>query len=285
MKEKSWICTLIVQLSLCIAVYTALNTGHNLLIHEGRPPIDMHFLTVAGGFRPLQKQTLLLQQMATVAKTFKARFVVDISEVGGSDPLLRNATSHLALKSMPWYTTGASEGQEKTYFLKKIKIAYGQTLDIIALDTVLFQDPSSSCGKDQIQWLTRTLKESDSDWRVVIGFHQLISCDYNFWKVKEEAPFEPLHKILLEHGVDAYMSMKICDGHIHGQAKESNDAGLMDKGPYLTSMDQNLVIKDEAVDGFFLHRISSLEMVTFVVKLTGEVEHGAPFKQRGKAAM
>ncbi|KAI3443996.1 hypothetical protein Pfo_000661 [Paulownia fortunei] len=281
MKEKSWVCTLITQLCLCIAAYIAISIGqpqkltHGNISSEGRP-IDMYFISVAGGFRLLEEQTLLLQQMVKVQKTYKAHFVVDISELGESDPLLQN---------VHFWGFG---GQGETYFLKKIKIPYGQTLDIIALDTILFQGPSSIRGNDQILWLTRTLKESDSNWKIVVGFHQLISCDYNISKMEQEAPFEPLHRILLHYGVDAYMSMKTCAGHVQEGALGFSDAGPMYEGPYLTAMNQNLFFKDssrETVDGFLLHRVSSLEMVTFAVKLTGEVEQILSFQQRGRAVM
>ncbi|KAL0403997.1 UNVERIFIED_CONTAM: hypothetical protein Sradi_2040500, partial [Sesamum radiatum] len=67
MKEKSWACTLITQLSLCIAAYVALNIGqpqkvtHGIISSVGGLT-DMYFISVAGGFRPLEEQNLLLQQ-------------------------------------------------------------------------------------------------------------------------------------------------------------------------------------------------------------------------------
>ncbi|KAL0451641.1 UNVERIFIED_CONTAM: hypothetical protein Slati_1142200 [Sesamum latifolium] len=95
MKEKSWACTLITQLSLCIAAYVALNIGQPQKVTHGSissvaGPTDMYFISVAGGFRPLEEQSLLLQQMMKVAKTYKARFVVSISELGESDSFLQN---------------------------------------------------------------------------------------------------------------------------------------------------------------------------------------------------
>ncbi|KAL0291002.1 UNVERIFIED_CONTAM: hypothetical protein Scaly_2542000 [Sesamum calycinum] len=144
MKEKSWACTLITQLSLCIAAYIALNIGQPQKDTHGSisnvcGPTDMYFISVAGGFRPLKERDLLLQQMMKVAKTYKVRFVVSISELGESDSLLQNAMMFSDLQKMPWYTSGALGGQAQPYFLKKVEIPYGQTLDFIALDTVLFQ--------------------------------------------------------------------------------------------------------------------------------------------------
>ncbi|PIN09064.1 Acid phosphatase [Handroanthus impetiginosus] len=286
MKEKSWVCTLITQLSLCVAVYIALNVGqpqkytHGKISNGGRP-IDMYFISVAGGFRPLEEQALLLQQMAKVAKIYKARFVVDITELGESDPLLQNAMKFPELRNVPWYTTGASGRQGATYFLKKIKIPYRQTLDVIVLDTMLFQDVSSMHGNDQILWLTRTLNESNTDWRIVIGFHQLFSCDYNSWKMEEENPFKHLHNILLRYGVDAYISMKTCAGVAMGLS----DTAPMNKRLYLTAINQNFASKEETINGFLLHQVSSLEMVTFIVKPTGEVDDEISFQQRGRAVM
>ncbi|KAL0358301.1 UNVERIFIED_CONTAM: hypothetical protein Sangu_0679500 [Sesamum angustifolium] len=98
MKEKSWACTLITQLSLCIAAYIALNIGQPQKVTHGSissvgGSTDMYFISVAGGFRPLEEQDLLLQQMMKVAKTYKVRFVVSISELGESDSLLQNVSS------------------------------------------------------------------------------------------------------------------------------------------------------------------------------------------------
>ncbi|KAL3840690.1 hypothetical protein ACJIZ3_025281 [Penstemon smallii] len=256
MKEKSWVCTLITQLSLCVAAYFALNLGqpqqknsYRNILSQDRP-LDMHFISVAGGFRPLREQTLLLKQMANVVKIYNARVVVDISELGESDPLLNNATLYNYLQNIPWYTTGTLAGQGQTYFLKKFKIPNGRSLYIIAVDTTLFQDSSSVAGNDQIQWLRRTLNESNGDWRIVVGFHHLGSCDYKTRKLEEKHPFELLQNILLHYGVDAYMSKDICAGNN---------------------------------EGFLLHRVSSLEMVTFFVKLTGETEHKLSFQQRDEA--
>ncbi|XP_011084008.1 uncharacterized protein LOC105166369 isoform X3 [Sesamum indicum] len=265
MKEKSWACTLITQLSLCIAAYIALNIGQPQKVTHGSissvgGPTDMYFISVAGGFRPLEEQNLLLQQAAMFSD----------------------------LQKMPWYTSGALGGQAQPYFLKKVKIPYGQTLDFIALDTVLFQDPSSVRGNDQILWLTKTLKESDSDWRIVVGFHPLISCDYNIQKIGKETSFEPLHTMLQQYGADAYMSMKTCAGHLQGEAMWLSDIGRVNKGPHITAVNPNLASKDysrETVNGFLLHRVNSLEMVTFVVSLNGEVEHKLSIQQRGRAVM
>lgn len=50
-------------------------------------PLDLYFISVRGGFRPLNQQTHLLKQMEKAAKTYKARFVINISELGEDDQL------------------------------------------------------------------------------------------------------------------------------------------------------------------------------------------------------
>ncbi|XP_022882841.1 uncharacterized protein LOC111399643 isoform X1 [Olea europaea var. sylvestris] len=261
MKEKSWVCTVFTQLILCIALFIALNIGESQKRskNEGRV-IDVFFVSVDGGFRPLEEQTLLLKQMEKVVKSYRARFIVTISELGESDPLLQNATQYPELQKIPWYTTGALKGGGgANYFLKKIEIPYGQTLDIIALNTGLLQNSSSVPENEQLQWLTTTLKESSSNWKIVFGFHHLVTSEDNVQK--REPIFERLYSILLNYGVNAYWSWR---------------AG---------TVNQNIVQQKEMVNGFLLHRVSPLEIVTYLVKLTGEVVQSSALQQMGKEVM
>ncbi|KAL2481170.1 Calcineurin-like metallo-phosphoesterase superfamily protein [Abeliophyllum distichum] len=286
MKENSWICTIFTQLTLCIALYIALNIGQpqkhifGNSKNEGRP-IDMYFISIAGGFRPLEEQTLLLKQMEKVVTSYKARFIVNINELGESDPLLQNATWYPELQKLPWYTTRALKGEGANYFLQKIKIPYGQTLDIIALNTGLLQGSSSIPENEQLQWLTTTLKESSSDWKIVFGFHQLVTSEDHVQKM--EPIFERLYSIFLNYGVNAYWSWR-ADNVLGGTVRLSN-ADPMDKRPYLTAANQNLVHNKEMVNGFLLHRVSPLEIVTYLVKLTGEVVQISALQQMGKEVM
>ncbi|KAK6156601.1 hypothetical protein DH2020_010849 [Rehmannia glutinosa] len=251
-------------------VYIALSIGqpqrltHGNISSEGRP-IDMYFISVAGGLDHLKYKPFCFNRCRRPIRQVLWSTLVNLGNL---------------IRSCRMYTSGALGGQMETYFLKKIKTPYGQTLDIIALDTVLFQDPSKVRADNQILWLTRILKESDSDWKIAVGFHQLITSDYNIWKMEEKTSLESLHGILLQYGVDAYISMKTCS-HI-----QEGTMGLsMNKGPYLTATNQNLIFKEETVNGFLLHQLSSLEMDTFAVKLTGEVEHKLSLQQRGRAVM
>ncbi|GER27046.1 calcineurin-like metallo-phosphoesterase super family protein [Striga asiatica] len=152
---------------------------------------------------PLIISNSMLLKIAKGQRTYKARFVIDVSELGEFSPLLQN----------------------------KIEIPYG-TLDIIALDAILFQDHSSVCANDQIQWLTRILKESDSEWKVVFGECKIL-------KMENGSPFEPLWSILLQYGENAYISTKSC-------ADQGQRFGVssMDRGSYFTAVNQNFVFKE-----------------------------------------
>lgn len=71
MEKKSWVVTLITQLSLCFGLFLVLNIGRpqsQKPIYQkkssDRAPLDIHFISVRGGFRPLEEQTLLLKQVS-----------------------------------------------------------------------------------------------------------------------------------------------------------------------------------------------------------------------------
>lgn len=99
MGKPSWVRTVITQLSLCLAVLLAFNLGRpweKPMSHSSSGssrPLDLYFISVRGGFRPLNQQTHLLKQMEKAAKTYEARFVINISELGEDDPLTQNEQS------------------------------------------------------------------------------------------------------------------------------------------------------------------------------------------------
>ncbi|KAA8535315.1 hypothetical protein F0562_030318 [Nyssa sinensis] len=235
------------------------------------------------GLDHLNEQTLLLRQIEKVVKAYKARFVLNISELGEDDQLMLNATWYFQSLKVPWYTTRALKGQGANYFLKQIEIPFGKTLDVIACG---YWDPSSGNGNDQLDWVTRMLKASNSSWRIVIGFHPLVPCDENVDQMEAKQIFEPLHNILLEYGATAYLSGQSCaDNAPKGGNAHISNAGPTDNGPYFTCIDQRLVLNKKIFNGFLLHRVSSLELVTYFVTLTGEVVHRIALQQRGKEVM
>ncbi|KAM7472940.1 hypothetical protein LguiA_011123 [Lonicera macranthoides] len=268
-KKPSWVCTLATQFSLCLALYVFLNMGQPQRTSFRTGSVkDVYFISVIGGFRPLDQQTLLLKQIEKAVKAYKARFVVNISKLGEDDPLMHNATLYFHSK-IPWYTTRALKGPQVDYFVKQIKIPYGKTLDVIALNTGSLQDSPIGNANDHLKWLTRTLEASSSNWRIVVGFHPLVACNENIERIEARQAFELLHHIFLKHGVDVYLS----------------GADQTDKGPYFTTVDKNLVTRKEMVNGFLLHRVGSLEIVTYLVSLKGEVVNRIYIKQRGRGVM
>ncbi|CAL5376196.1 unnamed protein product [Camellia sinensis] len=255
MERKSWVCTLITQISLCFALFVALQIGRpqKPIIYHNTTETSHHeiyFISVRGGSRPPKQQTDLLKQMAEVVKMYKARFVINISELGEDDPLMLNAT----------YTTKASKLRGAGYFVKQVKIPYGQTLDVIFVDTSSLQDTSNDGQNDQLNWLMRTLEASNASWRIIAGFHSIVACDKNIEQMETKEAVEPLHRIFLKYGVNAYLSGQPCANSFHTDNDISN-RGPVTKGLYFTTMHQRPVFK-KTVNGFLLHRVSSLEIVS-----------------------
>jgi hypothetical protein len=64
MEKSSCLCTIFTQVSLCFALYLALNLGQPIYRNrrESRA-LDLYFISVRGGFRPLKQQTHLLKQV------------------------------------------------------------------------------------------------------------------------------------------------------------------------------------------------------------------------------
>lgn len=285
MEKPSWICTVVTQLSLLLSLFLAFNLGqlHDSLFSQsksGGRPLDLYFISVTGGFRSLKQQTHLLKQMEKVVRTYKARFIVDISEHGEDDPLMQNGTWHFSSLNVPWFTTGASDGQGTGCFIRKIKMHYGNTLDIVGIDTPSLRDPSIDSKINQLQWLTRTLEATDSIWSIVVGFHPLANCGEKKEQIGAERCFEPLHQIFLEFGVNAYLSQHGCTSYaLERGIAYIGTPGPTVKEPYLING------RDLIGDGFLLHKVSSLEIVTYFVDSIGEFVSRITLQQRGKEIM
>lgn len=62
MKKPSCFCTIFTQVSLCFALYLALNLGQPIYSNRSDSrALDLYFISVKGGFRPLKQQTQLLK--------------------------------------------------------------------------------------------------------------------------------------------------------------------------------------------------------------------------------
>ncbi|GFS42979.1 hypothetical protein Acr_00g0082880 [Actinidia rufa] len=129
-------------------------------------------------------------------------------------------------------------------------------------------------GRDQLQWLSRTLKASDSSWRIVAGFHPIIACDENIEQTETNQSFVSVRDMFLKYGVNAYLSGQACPNLVHkGYIAQISNQGPFNEGPCFTTIDRRMLFHKETVNGFFLHRVSSLELVTYFISLSGEVAH------------
>nr|GLL20308.1 uncharacterized protein LOC109191771 isoform X1 [Ipomoea trifida] len=286
MGRGSWVCTLFTQVALCFALYVVLNTGQfQRSLYGDNDSADPYFISVSGGFRPLQEQIHLLKQMEMVAKKNRAKFVINISELGEGDPLMQNATQYYQSLEIPWYTLQALKGQSGNYYLKHIEVTHGRTLDLIAIDTTLYQDVSSSKKEEQLKWLINILEDSQSYWHIVVGFHPLVACGEDVKDRKIEKSFEPLIRIFLKYGVNAYLSRKACNNSVHkGDLDDSSNVSPV-YGPDMISANQEFLYSMEITNGFLLHKVTDLEIVTYFVTSEGDFVRKVALQPRGKANM
>ncbi|XP_062157605.1 uncharacterized protein LOC133865250 isoform X1 [Alnus glutinosa] len=294
MEKPSWFCTIFTQVLLCFALYLALNLGQpQKAVYQNRV-LDLHFISVRGGFRPLKQQTHLLRLMEKVAKTYKASFVVNTSELGEDDPLMQNGTLLFPSLKVPCtcrYTTRTKEGHGASCFLEQIKLPYGKTLDIIGVDTGSLQElvltgSLSESGQNQLHWLTRTLEATNSNWRMVVGFNPLVVCEEKKEELEAKQFYEPLQRIFLRFGVNVYLSGQGCTNHVQpGNIAYIGNPAPGENESYVASVNGKSVFNGELVNGFLLHKVSSLEIVTYFISLAGEIVHRTVIQQRGKEVM
>ncbi|XP_031382813.1 uncharacterized protein LOC116196977 isoform X2 [Punica granatum] len=301
MERPSWVCTVFTQLFLCVALYVALNLGQPRNLGSNRQPagsgrirgganvvLDFHFVTVrGGGFRPPLQQARLLK---LVSKTFNAKFVINISELGEDDPLMQNGTQNLAMLKVPWYTTAKASNGSKGCFHEQIKLPFGKTLDIIGIDTYLSVDPESMgssnvLGDEQHRWITRTLEAIRGDWSIVVGFHPLISCNENKEQAEENRDPIHLHDLLAKFGVNMYLSGLdcTCSNCQGGLAYFENPSLASKKQEAASSYGRSSILSREVV--LLLHRVTRLKIVTYFVNVDGEIVHRTILRQQGKEVM
>ncbi|KAF7806510.1 Metallo-dependent phosphatase-like [Senna tora] len=299
MGKTTWVCTVVTQISLCFALYVALNLGQpqNFIKRSGSTPLDLFFISVNGGFRPLQQQFDLLKQMEKMAKTYKVGFIVSSSELGEDDPLMQNATQQFPSLRLPWYTTcssRASEEQEVGCFKENITISNGKTLDIIGVDTELLHKDSAlrgsvsgnNSGKNQLHWLIRTLETSTSNWRIVIGYQPLVACGENKEQMEKQRVFKYLQHIFMKFAVNVYLSGQDCSNHVHeGSVAYIGNPSLNQKEPYSVFLSGSSFFSRDLANGFLLHRVNSEQIVTYYITSAGEVVYKTVLQQRGREVM
>ncbi|XP_042509061.1 uncharacterized protein LOC122084686 [Macadamia integrifolia] len=299
MGKRSWVSTLLTQACLCFALYLSFHLGEREIPIYSRTsgrgtPLDLYFLSVRGGYRLPQQQRHLLQQMEKVAKTYRAKFVVDISELGDDDPLMLNGTLlRFPSLKVPWYTTRTSQGEGKEYFLKQITITHGQVLTLIGLDTGPLQGyqhtgQQRGMASNQLQWLTRILGVTDSNWRIVAGFHPLAVCEEDEVQMETMHVSEPLQRIFLKFGVNTFLSKQGCSNFYirQGSITYIGIPGPMDRENNRTSsVNKSFTFHRDMDDGFILHRVSPLEIVSYLINSAGQVVSRSKLHQRGREVM
>ncbi|PPR81829.1 hypothetical protein GOBAR_AA38885 [Gossypium barbadense] len=305
----SWLRTLGIQLSLCFALYIVLNLGQpqKLVYNDNGSPFDLYFISVRGGFRSLQEQTHLLKLMGNVAKAYDLKFVVNISELGEDDPLMQNVTRLSPLLNVPWYTTGGSKHDGFGCFLHQVKLPRGRMLDILSLNTTSLQVVTClsdlafkffvHCKYDEIgcgitEWQEgQFVKLADKDIksnhkRMVVGFHPLVACKENEEEFTAKLIDEPLHHIFVKFGVNVYLSQQGCFSYaLQDNVAYIGNPGLIKENSCLGSGNGRYRIRTEMTDGFLLHRLGSLEMVTYFVTSAGEIVNKIVVQQRGRQVM
>lgn len=299
MEKTSCAYTVLIQLCLCCALYIALNLGHpqtllntNATQHDD----DIYFISVNGGFRTFNQQLHLLNMMEKVAKAYKASFVVCSSELGGDDPLMQNATLRFPSLRLPWYTTyttraAKSGGEEVGCFEQKINLSNGKTLDIIGVDIQALQDSISRRSlsgnkNNQLHWLLRTLQANSSNWRIVVGYQPLLICEQNKENMKKMKAFEHLHHLFMKFAVDVYLSGQDCTIQVpDNRVAYIGNPGLNEKESYSVFLNGKSVFSRELANGFLLHQVSSMQIVTYYVSLAGEVAFKTVLQEKSTEVM
>ncbi|CAN6202287.1 unnamed protein product [Urochloa humidicola] len=286
-RQLPWRCTVAVQAALCLALYAAFSIGEPQLFPRGGGGVDalgrgsrgggVAFLSVAGGERAPANQARLLRQMGAVAKGYEVKFVLDVAQSGENDPLWKNASKYIEALNIPWYYTMSSHGRILGNFVKKVNMSYDQVLDIVGLDTGAVQEPLqdgkiSASYREQTKWLERSLALTSGNWKIVVGYNPLAVCN----EVEEPEImkfYTPFQRIFAKYEVDAYISMGEFCGYFH------RDNSMLYVGHPSPSGDQT------GVDGFFLHRVTALEMESMLINVEGKVVRRSVVRQHGTGAM
>ncbi|TVU12300.1 hypothetical protein EJB05_45937, partial [Eragrostis curvula] len=293
-RSPQWRRTLAVQVALCLALYAAFSLGEPQLIPRGGSGggggLDalrrgarggggggVAFLSVAGGARTAVDQARLLRQMEAIAKVYEVKFVLNVAELGENDPLWQNGSMYFQDQNVPWYSTLTSHGRSVGNFLKKLNMSSDQVLDIIGLDTGSLQEPLhdgklSTSYREQTKWLERSVSETHGNWKIVVGYNPLVVC--NKAETPESAKFYiPFQRIFTKYEVNAYISMEGVCGYFH------KDNSILYIGNPSPGGDQT------NVDGFFLHRVSPLEMESLFINVEGKMVQRSLIDQHGTGAM
>ncbi|CAN6448119.1 unnamed protein product [Victoria cruziana] len=289
MGRSSWGLTIFTQLALCGLLCIAFLMGRPQ--EPGREePLDVYFMSISGGQRPLKHQINLLKQMEKLVKSYNVKFVISISEHGDEDSHLQNVRRNFPSLNIPWYCTKPSQGEG--HLAKQITIPYGNTLDIVFIDTGMLKDKflmehANGMLGDQQNLLMRTLSQANGNWRIVVGYHPLIVCqgpENTTSPTKTTELYETLHHALVRYGIDMYLTNQAHIGH-YVRDKGITYVGNPEFGIEnysFPSENENSGCISEAEHGFLLHRVSPLEIESYFIDSKGKVVFRSTLHQRGK---
>lgn len=121
---------------------------------------------------------------------------------------------------------------------------------------------------------------------MVVGFHPLVACKENEEEFTAKLINEPLHHIFVKFGVNVYLSQQGCFSYaLQDNVAYIGNPGLIKENSRLGSGNGRYRIRTEMTDGFLLHRLGSLEMVTYFVTSAGEIVNKIVVQQRGRQVM
>ncbi|KAL9263256.1 hypothetical protein AKJ16_DCAP06738 [Drosera capensis] len=287
MEKPSWLLTVLTQISLCFALYLALNLGqpHFRKRFELDGEFEVYFISVrgGGGFRSVENETILLRQMEMAAKTYDVKFVASIGRLGNGDQILHTGTRHFTSLRVPWYTVEDSEEKDTVSLLKRVELPLGKSLDVIAFGTSLFQDSQDKARSDQLSRLTRLLDAAHSHWSIVFGSQPMAACEEGNHDSEINPNDQHLHHGFLKYRVNAYVSGSGCVDY----AQKDNVAYMTQPGPSENRpLCRNRTCSlGKLEDGFLFHRASLLEFETYFVTLNGNAIKKVVLHQSGAQAI
>ncbi|KAJ1410371.1 calcineurin-like metallo-phosphoesterase superfamily protein, partial [Sesbania bispinosa] len=85
---------------------------------------------------------------------------------------------------------------------------------------------------------------------------------------------------------NVYLSGQDCTNHaIGGSVAYIGNPGLIEKEPYSVYLNGSSVFSRDLANGFLLHRVSSMQIVTYYINLAGEVAFKTVLQQKGTEVM
>ncbi|KAI5666677.1 hypothetical protein M9H77_16530 [Catharanthus roseus] len=264
MREHLWVGTLVTQILICSVLFIIIKIGEpQNHVFDGRPqrrPLDVLFLSVLGGHRRWQRWRRFIMH----------NFVVDISELREEDPLAQNI--HISV-----YSTKTLKGHGVDHYLKQAKIPYAKSLDLIAVNSDLFQGYKRhwnvrTGNRPMIFYITSSLTP-EMTRNTITGIK----------KGKKIHWHNTIRPWILPN---LYLSGLACAEYVQKEgALLLNNTTKMEKRPYLISVDKmslhHKLVTRIILAPFQLFSAFASGRITYFVSLRREVVERRELQQRG----